>query len=216
TKPEFQVQTTPRLTVWMGETASLPCGLPYKPYRVQWVNGSRGEVVSSCTNGTINFPSGGTGRFSMGEDFSLMISEVSVPDEAIFTCEVLSLDSRKWRNSTQLIVNAYGKGPILNGCQGSESCRVEVRSREFQLSCTVRGAKPDVNMSLTAAGKSVLTLQQVTFERRKDGTRDQSIDAKVQMTSDKSAETFTCLASGVAVHGTRSATKTVIVTSGIN
>ncbi|XP_072166056.1 uncharacterized protein [Diadema setosum] len=209
----FRVQTVPILTVWKGETASLPCVLPYTPYRVQWVNGSSEEVVASYTDGVFKFPSGGTGRFSMGKDLSLTINDVSVRDEGMFTCEVFSLDSRRWSNQTEFIVNAYGARPSFDGCQGSEYCTKEVRSREFQISCSVRGAKPDVNMSMIAAGKSILTNQPLSFGRQEDGTRDQTINANVQMTSDKSVETFTCLASGVAVNGTRSATKTVIVTS---
>ncbi|XP_072165798.1 uncharacterized protein [Diadema setosum] len=211
---EFQVQTTPRLTVWKGTTASLPCGLPYTPYRVQWVDESSGKVVANYTDGIFHLPSGGSGRYSMEEDFSLTISEVSVLDEGTLTCEVFAYDSKSWRNSTELTVNAHGSHPSFDRCQGDKHCTIEVNSREFQLSCTVRGAKPDVTMSLTATGNSYATLLPKLFKGRGDGTRDQTIYANVSISSESSSEKFTCSAHGEAVQGIANATITVNLKSG--
>ncbi|XP_071484186.1 uncharacterized protein [Diadema antillarum] len=211
---EFQVQTTQRLTVWKGEITSLPCGLPYPPYRVQWVNESSGKVVANYIDGTFHPPSGGNSRYRMEEDFSLTISEVSVLDEATLTCEVFAYDSKSWRNSTVLTVNARGSHPTFDSCEGAMHCTRVVNSREFQLSCTVRGAKPDVTMSLTATRNSYVMLLPKLFKGRGDGTRDQTIYANVSISSESSSEKFTCSARGEAVQGIANATITVTVKSG--
>ncbi|XP_071484151.1 uncharacterized protein [Diadema antillarum] len=210
---EFQMQTTPRLTVLKGETASLPCKLPYTPYRVQWVDESSGKVVANYTDGTFHPPSVGNGRYSMENDFSLTISEVSVFDEATLTCEVFAHDSKSWKNSTELTVNAHGSHPSFDRCQGDKQCTKEVNNRDFQLSCTVHGAKPNVTISLTGAGKSDLTLLPASFERREDGSSDQTVYANVSMSFESSSETFTCSTHGEAAHGTESAMITVILKS---
>ncbi|XP_072165847.1 uncharacterized protein [Diadema setosum] len=211
---EFQVQTTPRLTVWKGETTSLPCGLPYPPYRVQWVNESNGKVVANYTDGTFHPPSGGNGRYSMEEDFSLTISEVNVLDEATLWCQIFAFQSKSWRNSTELTVNAHGSGPTFDRCQGDKHCTIEVNSREFQLTCTVGGAKPNVTISLRAAGKPNVTLLPASFERREDGTSDQIVYSNVSMSSESNSEIFTCGAHGEAVQGIANATIMVTVKSG--
>ncbi|XP_072166054.1 uncharacterized protein [Diadema setosum] len=210
---EFQMQTTPTLTVWKGETASLPCELPYTPYRVQWVNESSGEVVASYTDGIFSSPSDADRGLRMEEDFSLTIREVSVLDEATLKCEIFTHDSRSWENFTELTVNAYGEGPTFDGCQGLTHCSTEVNVREFNLSCTVRGAKPEVPISMAVAGNSNLTLLEAIIERREDGTSNQILYAKVSMSPNRSNETFTCNATGEAVHGIASVTIIVKVKS---
>ncbi|XP_072165991.1 uncharacterized protein [Diadema setosum] len=207
---DFQVQTAPRLTVWKGETTSLPCGLPYTPYRVQWVNESSGEVVASYTDGVFSYPSHKSGKFNMDNAFTLTIQNVNVLDETTLRCEAFAYDSRSWKNSTVLTVNAYGSGPSFDKCQGDKQCTKEVKSREIQLSCTVGGAKPNVTMSMTAAGSSNLTLLTASFKTyHEDGTSDQTVYANVSMSSESSSEIFTCSASGEAVQGIANATITV-------
>ncbi|XP_072166053.1 uncharacterized protein [Diadema setosum] len=211
---EFQMQTTQRMTVWKGERASLPCELPYTPHRAQWVNGSNREVVASFTNGTFNPPSDGDGRLSMDDDFSLIIREVNVLDEATLKCEIFTYDSRSWGNFTELTVNAYGDGPSFDDCKGLGYCRKEVNVREFHLTCIVRGVKPDVTLTLTVAGNSKLRLLPASSKRREDGTNDQILYANVSVDLDRNSETFTCTANGEALHGIASATITVEVMSG--
>ncbi|XP_071484347.1 uncharacterized protein [Diadema antillarum] len=211
---EFQMQTTPTLTVWKGETASLPCGLPYTPYRAQWVNKSSEEVVASYTDGIFSSPSDEERGLSMEEDFSLTIREVNVLDQSTLKCEIFTHDSRSWENFTELTVNAYGDGPSFDDCMGLGYCRKEVNVREFRLTCIVRGVKPDVTMALAVAGNSKLRLLPASYKRREDGTNDQILYANVSIDLDRNSETFTCTADGEALHGIASATITVEVMSG--
>ncbi|XP_072165990.1 uncharacterized protein [Diadema setosum] len=110
------------------------------------------------------------------------------------------------------VIPPYENGPTFDKCQGD--CTKEVNGREFQLSCTVHGTKPNVTISLKAAGKSDITLLPASFETREDGTSDQTVYANVSMSSDSNSEAYTCNARGEAVQGMANATITVTVKSG--
>ncbi|XP_071484146.1 uncharacterized protein [Diadema antillarum] len=171
---EFHVQTTPRLTIWKGETALLPCGLPYTPYKVQWVNASSGEVVASYTNGTFLSPSHKSGKFSMDFDFTLAMWDVNVADETTLTCKAFAYDSKSRRNSTILTVNGVIKSSlsydVATGAGGRP--RASCRSRGY-------GVCVDVDQSGPASDDSVSLLAAVTVSPSSGWSRTQLVEVRL-------------------------------------
>ncbi|XP_071484153.1 uncharacterized protein [Diadema antillarum] len=216
--PVDVVWTEPHAVFWKGEQmASLPCLFQGNRFAVSWKKGETdltAEELIVWQNGEKigkRFDDGSV-DILVSQNYSLVFKQpVDFSIAGKYVCHVMDDKYDVYSNSTMVTIRAYGSGPTFDKCQGDEHCTKDVTSRNFQLSCTVRGTKPDVAMSLTAAGKSDVTLLPASFERREDGTSDQTVYANVSMSSESSRETFTCSARGEAVQGIANATITVMI-----
>ena len=106
-KPNITIETLPMTVGWRGESASLPCNIKGsfryaswrkerpKPRIVPW------DVLKYTNGTTISKDS----RYSMDDNFGLIINNLEFVDESIFICEVVGINGYKLKNSTALTVN---------------------------------------------------------------------------------------------------------------
>ena len=105
--PDIVIGTLPSTIGWKGETAVIPCdikgGFLYVSWRRKQHNlGNETWTVLRYTNGTIISKDN---RYSMDEEFGLIIDKLELVDESIFICEVVGINGYTLTNSTSLIVN---------------------------------------------------------------------------------------------------------------
>ena len=111
-KTNIVIGTLPSTIGWKGETAVIPCDIRGSLLHASWRREQHNSVnvtwtVLRYTNGTTISKDS---RYSMDDEFGLVINKLQIADESIFLCEVVGIDGYKLTNSTSLIVN--GKGNI--------------------------------------------------------------------------------------------------------
>ena len=103
------VHTDPEVTGWKEHPVRLKCESSQVPYAVYWgkVNESNPEETVKQAHFFNNEPKSFANRFSMDDDFALVIQDVHVADEGRYSCQVVTKNTDDSKNFTKLIV--YGK-----------------------------------------------------------------------------------------------------------
>ncbi|XP_071503124.1 uncharacterized protein [Diadema antillarum] len=153
-------------------------------------------------------------RFHMDEDFGLIITNLEVPDEGYYQCQVVLLDFSDFSNSTFLTVNAMAKEHIIEQCveevHGLSPCTIQTSKEAptFHLDCRLTGFKPNVSLVWSKSGRALPPVKS-SQHTSPDGTFERFETITVTASHD-TEQNFTCTTSGHSVNGTSSKVITVL------
>ncbi|XP_072182193.1 uncharacterized protein [Diadema setosum] len=212
------VGTTPNVRGWKGDEIRLFCDIQEQPVAVSWVK----ENLSDQKSMKANFFDGKfqslEERFTIDNNFSLVITALEMADEGLFSCQVHWSDSSNCENSTFLTVNSMASKHGIEECvekspsnQGKCTYQTPTNTPYLNLTCTVSGFNPNISMLWTdESGKRLnstvsrqTTLPDDTYERRET----------ITVSANWTEQTFTCTATGYSLNGTSVEKITVLSSS---
>ncbi|XP_071503775.1 uncharacterized protein [Diadema antillarum] len=210
------VGTVPTAIGWKDENTRLPCMFEGTPQAVYWAKENMtnpGQTLTLASFFEQKFTSK-IERFHMDEDFGLIITNLEVPDEGYYQCQVVLLDFSDFSNSTFLTVNAMAKEHIIEQCveevHGLSPCTIQTSKEAptFHLDCRLTGFKPNVSLVWSKSGRALPPVRS-SQHTSPDGTFERFETITVTASHD-TEQNFTCTTSGHSVNGTSSKVITVL------
>ncbi|XP_063959598.1 uncharacterized protein LOC135155049 [Lytechinus pictus] len=222
----FELHTERSVNVVRGRNASLICSFTDSAHAVYWYkHNSTGapdddaELVAREYLG-MSDPVPGIERFRITEDYTLLISEVSIADETTYSCVVVPQTGETTRGYTDLriIVLADSIGPRIYPCNTfiPGECTYNVPTdppEEVLFACEVSDVRPLVNMAWVRSDDRVMEQALGPLIVEKDGLYDVASILKIPKSGFDYY--YSCQATGDAVNNVSSTKVTFEALTGI-
>ncbi|XP_041471102.1 uncharacterized protein LOC121420506 isoform X1 [Lytechinus variegatus] len=141
-------------TFWVDDgSASLSCQVTGSPSQVTWSIGTD-PLASWTENGEVTLPKPG-GKYNMtvdGQEFDLLINNISISDALNYTCAAFGGGTAKFESS-EVKVYREASEPVIKECptnnEVDDDCRIDVANETYManLTCTVQHFFPNVTIT---------------------------------------------------------------------
>nr|XP_054761140.1 nectin-4-like [Lytechinus pictus] len=214
----FRLHTEESLTAVLGRNISLPCTFSIHALAVYWYKhdftgapDDGASLVARDYRG-ITDPVPGFERFSITNDYSLIIRNITVHDETTYSCLVVDIEKERGYTELRVIALAEPLEPIVESCNVTAQGRCiyivgENSPEDVTPVCLVHNVRPPPGLTWVRSDGRVLenATQQM---QEKDGLFN--ISSQIQVTKADFGKQYTCEANGDAVNGTSSMKITII------
>ncbi|XP_063959472.1 uncharacterized protein LOC135155035 [Lytechinus pictus] len=212
------VTTNLTATAYKGRSITLPCRFEGEPTAVYWYKHNR-TAPDAEPKVPVQFFQGKVfneeePRFNMTADYSMVISDIRIEDEEMYSCKPVLEDDSTGESFTNLTVIALADPlePVVPDCKPTEPGKcvyevVGVVTESFELRCRVDEVKPAVTLSWTAQDGTERPSEETPSGPDENGLF--SVVSVFTVFRGEIGETFVCKATGDSVNGTSTLLVTV-------
>ncbi|PIK41155.1 hypothetical protein BSL78_21995, partial [Apostichopus japonicus] len=149
------LENWPVFSIEKGETAVVPCVPKGDETAYFWSKGEDFATSQSVASRVLGIPSSDSEKYSVNEDGSLVINNVTQAEGGIYHCRIVSENTNcRGAVSIEVTVNDFTFG--IEQCGPSESCTLQVEpSKETKLTCMAKDGPSSLSLKWFNGSKEI-------------------------------------------------------------